>query len=251
MDPLGSDGLLGKGEGDNPSKVVSRAERRRQSVSSSLEGVPGVVPDPFVSGDSPRISTGEELYDLDWERVKSGIGGEGQVFSERGSSHGVADEDVDDDFDIMNLPAPLDNPDVYGDDSVPGVGEDLGENSSAEVESTIDSTLLAADENFVSWDIVFPAGEVPRLVVRAALVIDGDEDPADGEVPIVESSVELSAEDVDRLLKLSRKVEKYHSRSSRFGRRIFDWAMRRKFFAGATFAVCAFLGISEVVRSFT
>ena len=251
MDPLGSDGLLSKGEGDSPSRVISRAERRRQSASDSSESSSGVTPGSDASGGSPVISGDEELYDLDWGRVKSGIGGDGQVFSEHDSSYGVAAEEVDEDFDIMDLPAPLDNPDVYGDDSGDDSVLEAGDDSSAELGTTLGSTALTADEDFVSWDIVFPAGEVPRLVVRAALVVDGDEDPADGEVPVVESSVELSAEDVDRLLKLSRKVEKYHSRSSRFFRRIFDWAMRRKFFAGATFAVCAFLGISEVVRSFS
>jgi hypothetical protein len=250
VDPMGSDAT----PGDDSARVLSRAERRKQGITGNKEASLPESPDslailPFSEEDkvdSPadldegvpeRVSS---LYDLDWER------GEDDVFSERSpvteEEYALRGEGLEDDFDLLDLPAPLLDPEVYGEGEVypEDDPDDTGEDHlSDEVVEPISD---------VGWDIVFPEGEVPRLVVRAALLTEGMVE--DSEVPVVESSVELSAEDVDNLLKLAGKVERYHSKESRFGRRIFNWAMRRKFFAGVSFAILVYLGISEIVRAF-
>lgn len=94
------------------------------------------------------------------------------------------------------------------------------------------------DEVKVIWDIVFPEGEDPLLV----LALEDD--------PEISSAAVLSREDVDRLVALTRRVEKHYSVSSRFGRRVWDWVRRRKFFAGFTFAILAYIVISGIVTGF-
>lgn len=141
----------------------------------------------------------------------------------------------DESFDLMSLPAPLEHPEDFTEDA-------LGD----EEDEVVDDALTEVDAELPPWDIVFLPGEEPRLVVRAALVLeDGVEDAS-----LVESSVPLTEEDVDRLLKLALKVEKFHSVKSKMGRRIIAWAMRRKFFAGVTAFILLFLGVMTVINIF-
>lgn len=232
MSPLGSDGLLVGGEKVEGVPVLSRAQRRRQ-VSSVGDVSP--VEDFTLS---PAVSPGVE----DGVIVESSVSG----------NSSVEDED-DEDFDIMSLPAPLADPESYGRD-LSGVEDTQEDSSAVEEEDSSAKEKIDGDgssEALVGWDIIFPEGENPRMLVRAALLTDDREESFNGDsVPVVESSVELSAEDVDKLLKLAHKVEGYHSRSSRMGRRVLQWVMRRKFFAGVTFVILMYLGISEAVRAF-
>lgn len=130
---------------------------------------------------------------------------------------------VDEDFDGMG-------------DTVSPVSEVSpigGEDTVAEGEDEVDP-----DEVKVIWDIVFPEGEEPLLV----LALEDD--------PEISSAAVLSREDVDRLVALTRRVEKHYSVSSRFGRRVWDWVRRRKFFAAVTFAILAYIVISGIVTGF-
>jgi hypothetical protein len=148
-----------------------------------------------------------------------------------------------DDFDLSEFPAPLENPDDYL--LAHGVEEEVAEEEDGddfeEEDDLVDPLSLPA------WDVVFTPGEEPRLVVRAALLGDGDESD---EVSMVESSVLLTEDDVDRLFKLAGKVERYHSRKSKWSRRVMAWAMRRKFFAGATAFILLFLTVITIVNIF-
>lgn len=238
-----------KVSGEDDFGVLSRTERRRLNLDAMESGQSDseLSSIEYAEESNGGVDTSEAgLYDLDWSRVKSGIGGEGVVFTER-----VSPDDVDD-FDVLSLPAPLLDPDAYGEEPISDPVEDdisPGEDHDEEGVDQLKNSSTLVEGGFVPWEVVFPEGEDPRLIVRAALISEGgDLSSDDEEVPLVESSVELSAEDVDRLLKYSHKVEKYHSRKSRFGRRLINWAMRHKFFAGMTFAIISFLGISEILR---
>lgn len=226
MSPLGSDGLPVGEKKVEGAPVLSRAQRRRQV--SQGEGISPMEGSDVIDGSTP----------VDF------VEGEQE------------EETEDGDFDIMSLPAPLVDPDAY-DGDMSGVESDVvvypiieDEGDSIVDESHVE-VVEVDTETSVGWDIIFPEGQNPRILVRAALLTDGTEVSSDGDfIPVVESSVELSDEDVDRLVKLAHKVEKHHSRSAKFGRRLFQWAMRRKFFAGVTFAILMYLVISEVVRAF-
>lgn len=152
-----------------------------------------------------------------------------------------------DDIDLSEFPAPLANPDDYL--FAHRVEESDGGESSVEEEDDPEEEeedLIADPTSLPAWDVVFTPGEEPRLVVRAALL---DEDEEDG-VSLVESSVPLTEDDVDRLFKLAGRVERYHSRKSKWSRRIMDWAMRRKFFAGVTAFILLFLTVMTIVNIF-
>lgn len=226
MSPLGSDGLPAGEKKVEGAPVLSRAQRRKQV--SQGEGV------SLIDGsDSPVGSTPVAFIEGEQGEETEGAG-----------------------FDIMSLPAPLADPDAYNEDisgveSNPDI-EPVAEDDKSLIVAESDAEETDGDgETSVGWDIIFPEGENPRILIRAALLTDGTEVSSDEDsIPVVESSVELSDEDVDRLMKLAHKVEKHHSRSAKFGRRLFKWAMRRKFFAGVTFAILMYLVISEVVRAF-
>lgn len=238
MEPLGSDDLTAGGKPVDGERVLPRAERRKKaSVGGSSLGN-GADETKAVVEDTP----GERADDLNREEAGVGVNDTSPAVSPIGEDV----EEGEDGFDILNFPAPLANPQTYGDDFEEGEGSSIVEEEPLGVETGGASQDGFVDKDLVGWDIIFPSGENPRLVLRAALVSGEDDIPSD-DVPVVESSVELSAEDVDRLLKLSHKVEKYHSRGSRFGRRVFNWIMRRKFFAAFTFVILLYLGISEVV----
>lgn len=127
------------------------------------------------------------------------------------------------------------SPVVTGDTVSPMEDGSLVEDEAA---SPVEGDEGVPAEDKVIWDIVFPEGEAPLLV----LALESD--------PEISSAAVLTKEDVDRLVLLSRKVEKHYSASSRFGRRIVEWAMRRKFFAGVTLALIAFIVINGIITGF-
>lgn len=163
------------------------------------------------------------------------------------------DEDLED-IDLSAFPAPLTNPDDYliayefdedGEDDPGMTGDDSLEGDDSGLEEGGD--IIVDPVALPVWDVVFTPGEEPRLVIRAAL-LDGDDDGDD--VSLVESSVPLTEDDVDRLFKLAGRVERYHSRKSKWSRRVVAWAMRRKFFAGATAFILLFLTVMTLVNIF-
>lgn len=273
----------GGNPGRSASRMLNRAGRRGASASKASSSTPGTsdvlsstLPSAVtpVSTDALSADGGMEAksdqsgvqnvgsYDIDWDAVKSGRPFEGEVFRARTEKsvspagkevNDVADSAPDDTFDIDDLPAPLADPSSYGVDLVEEPAEELQELPSEDTGDEPNATPVTfSGEDFIPWEIVFIEGEDPRLIVRAALIDVGDELPGeDDEVPVVESSVALSAEDVDKLIKYTNRVEKFHSRESRYGRRFVRWVMRHKFFAGFTFTIVCYLAISEIVRSFT
>lgn len=150
------------------------------------------------------------------------------------------------DIDLSEFPAPLANPDDYLLAYGVEVDDDGGEVGSEEEEGSEeeDEDLIVDPASLPVWDIVFSPGEEPRLVMRAAFLEEGEG------VSLVESSVPLTEDDVDRLFKLAGRVERYHSRKSKWSRRIVAWAMRRKFFAGVTAFILVFLTVMTIVNIF-
>lgn len=147
----------------------------------------------------------------------------------------VEDDEVEG-VDTRRPSSPVDTGDNVSpmeDDAVSTVGV-----SPMEGDEPVDGDEGVPAEDKVIWDIVFPEGEAPLLV----LALESD--------PEISSAAVLTKDDVDRLVLLSRKVEKHYSASSRLGRRIVDWAMRRKFFAGVTLALIAFIVINGIITGF-
>lgn len=167
------------------------------------------------------------------------------VSSAENSPPGVLEDSED--IDLSEFPAPLANPDDYLlSQGVEEFDEDESRGEDGEDSEEEEEDLIADLASLPAWDVVFRPGEEPRLVVRAALL---DEDSEDG-VSLVESSVPLTEDDVDRLFKLAGRVEKYHSRKSKWSRRVVGWAMRRKFFAGVTAFILLFLTVMTIVNIF-
>lgn len=123
------------------------------------------------------------------------------------------------------------------DDSIVVNGNSAGDETVDPASEGDASEAGEEDDDKVIWDVVFLDGHDPVLV----MALESD--------PEVASATTLTREDVDRLVRSAHKVERHYSASYRWGRRVKEWAMRRKYFAFGTLAVVAFVIINIIINN--